>query len=132
MRGPQRGQYPKPDPGRLPTVDQAGFPGRVGEGRTADVLHDDPRAVVVVEDVVDGDDPGMRDPGRGPGLCLGPLVQHGPVGLGDVTAQGQLFHRDGPVQHFVVRAPHPAHPAAADGLNQPVAPGKYQSNARAL
>ncbi len=130
--GAQGAQYVESDAGRLARGDLAALLGGVGERGPVDVLHDDPRALVVLDDVVDGDDPGVRDARRRPRLLLRPGVQDEPVGLGDVQPGGQLLDGDGAVQHLVVGPPDLAHAAPAEHVAQPVAPRQHQSRVRAV
>ena len=132
MGGPQGAQHVQTDPGRLARLDLAGLLGRVRERGPVDVLHDDPGAVVVLDDVMDGDDPRVRDPGSRARLLLRAGVQHGPVRLGDVQSGGQLLDCDRPVEHLVVGAPHLAHAASAQDVTETVTSGQYDSRVRSL
>lgn len=79
--------------------------------------------------VVDGDHRGVLDPGGGPGLLLRPGVQDVPVGLSDVQTRRQFLYGDRPVQQLVVCAPHLAHAATADGLDEPVPAREHRTRA---
>lgn len=132
VRGPQGAQDMETDPRRLAGLDLAGLLGGVGERRAVDVLHDDPGAVVVLDDVVDGDDSRVGDPGGRARLLLRAGVQHHTVRLGGVQAGGQLLDGHRPVEDLVMGSPHLAHTAAAQDVAQPVPPGQYDLRVRSL
>jgi hypothetical protein len=127
VRGPQRAQHPQPDSRGLPGLDAPGLLDLVGERAALDQLHHDPRAAVVLQYVVHGDDGRVVDPRGRARLGPGPGEQHGLVAVGHVERGRQLLDGDGPVQHLVVRTPHPAHAATADGVDEPVAPRQQQA-----
>lgn len=132
VRGAQRAEDVQPDPGRLVGVDRTLLLGGVGERGPVDVLHHDPRPVVVLQNVVDGHHTRVGDPRGGPRLLLRTGVEHEPVGLRHEAARRQLLHRHDAVQHLVVRPPDLAHAAAPDGLAQPVATGEQKPRPCAL
>ncbi|PPS68592.1 hypothetical protein BZZ08_07386 [Streptomyces sp. MH60] len=121
VRGAQGAQHPQADPGRLPRDDPLLVLDGVGQRAAFHQLHDDPGPAVVFEYVVHGDDGRVVDPRRRARLAPGARQEYGLVALGDVERGGQFLDGDGPVQHLVVCAPHPAHAAAADGFPEPVA-----------
>lgn len=120
VRGPQRTQHPQPDSCRLPGLDAPRILDRVGERVALDQFHHDPRPAVVLQHVVHGDDGRVVDPRGSARLGPGTGEQYGLIALGHVQRGRQLLDRDGTVQHLVMRAPHPAHSAAPDGVDEPV------------
>ncbi|MEY9996862.1 hypothetical protein ABIE67_008894 [Streptomyces sp. V4I8] len=127
VRGGQRGQHSPAEPGRLGRWHRS--PGQpVGERAAGDQLHHDPGvgAVAAVDDVVDGHDVRMVDPGQGPGLAQHALAEH-PCAVGVVfgevpVGRADLLDRHEPVQHQVPGPPDRAHPTAAEAGLQLEAP----------
>ena len=89
---------------------------KVGQALPIDKLHHDRSLVLVDEDVVDGDDPWMRQAGRRPRLGREPLPR---AGVGQEMPVKQL-QRHQSVELLVVRAPHLGHAAYAEAVLQPV------------
>ncbi|GAA3418744.1 hypothetical protein GCM10018952_55500 [Streptosporangium vulgare] len=109
----ERVEHPDADLGGLDHRQRAALPHGLLQRPGADQLHHDPGAAVLLDDVVNGDDAGVAEPGRRTGLA-----QHPPVGsLGarvvESVGEDQLLDRDVPVEQDVVRVPHHAHAATA-------------------
>ncbi|CAM5728440.1 hypothetical protein STENM223S_00951 [Streptomyces tendae] len=121
VRGAQGAQHPQADAGGLARLDALLLLDRVGQRAALDQLHDDPRPAVVLQHVVHGDDGRVVDPRGGPRLRARACQQGGLFAVGDVERGGQFLDGDGPVQHLVVCAPHPAHATAPDGVAESVA-----------
>ncbi len=107
----QRGEHLRADPRGLARVDHAVLLDQFGQRATVDELHHDPGLAVLLDDVVDGDDARVLDPGGRAGLLLHPRLDDLQVLLGQVP-DGELLDRDLAVQHLVRRTPHRAHAAA--------------------
>ena len=82
-----------------------------------DQPHGDVQAVVDLTDVVDRHDVGIVEAGGGAGLAAEPLLEVGVLGV----VGEQHLQRDDAVDGGVVRAPHLAHAATAQQLDQLVA-----------
>ena len=92
-------------------------------------LDGDVRDALMVADIVNREDVGVRQRGDRTGLAIEPLA-HGRVGQ---RAGGHGLDRDLPPQPRVVRAIHLAHPAAADGLDdlvrsRPLYPAAFRAD----
>nr|WP_317695385.1 hypothetical protein [Aeromicrobium sp. REDSEA-S32_B7] len=90
--------------------------GEVGERRPVDELHDEPREVAVVGEVVDGDDVRVVDPRRQPRLPLGAC------GVDLVGAGGEAQSLEGhpTVENGVVACPHAGGATSTDLALEPV------------
>lgn len=93
---------------------------QLGQGFAFEKFHDDDRRVVVLDDVEQGDDARVVEPGRRPGLPHRQSLQLGAVPLVQAGRQENLLDRDLAVEHLVVAAPHGAHRALADHLGQAI------------
>jgi hypothetical protein len=104
-----------------PLPGQSALPGDLGaERQTGDQSHDDPRHAILLDHVINRDHPGMVQPGHGPRLThrAGHHVSAG--GVRQALRQQHLLDRHLAVEHLVMAAPHPAHAALADRLQQAI------------
>jgi hypothetical protein len=90
------------------------------ERRAGNEPHDDPRCVVVLDHVVDGDHAGVVQPGGGPRLAHRAGEETGPL-RGRLGQQQDLLDRHFPFKKLVTGTPDPAHAALAHRLGQQVA-----------
>src|SRR5690606_40592437 len=88
-----------------------------------DELHDHPRVVLEVEDVVDGHDRGVRHARRGPRLAQHPGAGLGTLGVGQMAGEEDLLDGDVALELGVPGVPDDAHAAPSQLTVQPVAPG---------
>jgi hypothetical protein len=123
MCGPEGGEHRQPDPGGAPRRQWTVFLDHLMQGPRRHVLHDDPRPRLGVHDVVDLHDVGMVELGRSPGLAERAVAQFVALGLGQPVRRDDLLDRHVTVQHLIAGEPDPAHPAAADRLQQAVPAG---------
>lgn len=96
----------------------------VVEGGSVDEFHDDDGAALVFGDVVDGDDRGVADAGGRACFALHPQAEVAQFGCGGVVIGAQFLDGDFAAEDFVVGAPHDAHAAAAELLDDPVPAGQ--------
>ncbi len=108
LRGPARGQHPV-------------LADHLAQRTGLDQLHHDPRPVVLLDHVVDGDGGGVPDPGDRLGLGEGAGHQPAPLVLVHTGREPQLLHRDVAAQHLVLGPPDRAHAALPEHGRQPVA-----------
>jgi hypothetical protein len=83
---------------------------QLGEGRAGDVLHHQPAVVALRDEVVDGDDVGMVQPGGEPGLALGAVE----VEVALARAEADPLEGDLATEDLVLAQPDRAHPTAPD------------------
>ena len=123
-RGMRRGQpvgHVATDRGNLHRQERPLRPHDGGQGVRRQVLHHQPRPVLVDDDVEHADDVRMLQTGADAALPLEPLA-----GLLDLRRVGardgqQFLHRHRPVEQLVGAAPHDTHGADADLLLEAVA-----------
>ncbi len=95
-----------------------------GEGLPADQLHHDDGGAVVLDDVVDGDDPGVADSDRSAGLAGEPPEQRRAVAVVHARREEDLLDGDlAPEELLVQPTPDPAHAALANAFDQLVPAG---------
>ena len=94
---------------------------QLAQALAVDELHDDGLAALVLEDVVDGDDVRVGQPGHGDGLTA--------ETLGDDRVGGQArlepLEGDLAIERDVGGEPHLGHPALRQSPLEPVAPGEH-------
>jgi len=117
----QRLQQLQPDPGRPRRRQRPRPTDQVAQGRGLDQLHDQEQPGAGLDHVVEGDDAGVVEPGRRPGLTQGPLAQVHPAGRGRPAGQLDLLDRHRPAEQEVLGPPHRAHPAPAQRPPEDVA-----------
>ena len=99
----------------------------VGDGPAAQQLHDDERAVVVLDDVEDGHHVRVGgEPGRRARLAR----EAAPRAVVCAQVGGEHLDRDGAVEELVVRLPDARHPAVRDVAHEPVALGQRDARGR--
>jgi hypothetical protein len=103
----------QPDPGRRRRRQRPRPLDQLTQGRRRHQLHDQEQPPVGLDHVVEGDDPRMVEPGRGPGLPQRPLPQRRPAGAGGPGRQLDLLDGHRAAEQDVVGPPHRAHPAPA-------------------
>ena len=103
------------------------------EGPGPHQLHDDPRPVVLVHDVVDGHDARVAQRRRGAGLPQRPAVPVGALLVAQPVREDHLLDRHVAAEGLVAGAPHGAHGSAPDHGLEPVPAGEeaafHQSSA---
>jgi hypothetical protein len=121
--GLQRVQQAQPEPGRPLRAERPSGADQLLQGRGRDQLHDDEVLAAVMGDVVDGDHPGMAEPGRRPRLPRHPGPQA--LAVAGVAPAGQvdLLERDRPREQGVGGPPDHAHAAVTELLLELVAVG---------
>ena len=92
--GLERVQQAEPEPGGPLRGQRPAGADQLLQGRGRDQLHDDEVLTAVMGDVVDGDHPGVAEPGGRPGLPRHPRPQALPLGRPDPTGQVDLLERD--------------------------------------
>jgi hypothetical protein len=85
-------------------------------------LHDDPRAAVFLDDVVDAHDVHVPEPRGHLRLAQRAAARRLALLLAEIARPGNLLDRHVPVQRLVVGTPHRAHPAAANNGAEVVPP----------
>jgi hypothetical protein len=123
VRGAQRGQDPDSHPGGLGRRQRAVLPHDVAQRRVRHQLHDDPRAIVFLDNVVDPHHVRVIETGRHLGFPEHPAGGL-PLGVVQVRRPDQLLRRHVAAQQFVPGTPDGAHPAAADDSADPVPAGQ--------
>ena len=122
VRGVQRGEDLQAYLGRLRGGERPLLPQDVTQRLIRQKLHDDPRVIVFLDDVVDEDHVAVIQPCgdlRFPdGATAGCLT----LAVGEAGRPDDLFHRHVTVEELVAGPPHDAHPAVPDDLAEPVAP----------
>jgi hypothetical protein len=116
----QRGDQAEADPGRLAGAQRPLLGHDPLQGAAGDQLHDDPQPVALVDHVVDADDVGVVDAGRGPRLAQGALTARAGV-LRVESVDPHFLDGDFPVEYFVCGAPHPPHSPLAYAFDEPIA-----------
>ena len=94
---------------------------QLAQALAVDELHHDGLAALVLEDVVDGDDVGVGQPGDGDGLAAEALGDDGVGG----QARLEPLEGDLAVERDVGGQPHLGHPALRQSPLEPVAPGEH-------
>lgn len=122
VRRAQHVEDGEPDLGGPPRRQRAVLADRLGERLALDQLHDDPRAVVLVDHVVDGHRAVVADPCDRLGLTQGARDQPALLVLVDRGREPQFLDRDRAAERLVVGAPDRTHAASAEHLTEPVAP----------
>jgi hypothetical protein len=108
-----------PDPGRLGLVERAPVE-ELAERLAVDQLHDDGLESGGRAGVVDRDDRGMGQAGRGEGLGAEPGDERGVL---DQVLEQDL-HRHGAVEDLVAGLPDAGHAPCGEGVVEAVAPGE--------
>ena len=124
MRGTQYVEDREPDLGGPPRRQRAVLAYGFGEGLALDELHDDPRAVVLVDDVVDRHRAVVADPGDRLGLAQRTRDEPALLFLVDAVGEAEFLHGDGTAEGLVDGPPDGAHAAAPEHAAEPVPPGE--------
>lgn len=123
MRGPDGGEHRQPGLGR-PGGPQRPVAGNyLTQGRIRHELHDQPRALVMFDDVVHADDAGMREPRRGSSLAQDAFPDVGAFPLVKIRRPDRFLDRNSPGQERVFGRPDDTHAATADHAAKPVPAG---------
>lgn len=116
----QRAEHGEADPGRLARIQRA-LHQPLAQRLAAHQLHHDPGAAVLDHHVMDGDDGGVVDPGRGTRFALHPLVDGLPLTLGEIVGDARLLDRDIAVHDLVMGQPYGAHTSVAEAGDELIA-----------
>lgn len=111
------------DAGDLDRVHRPALGQRVGQAVGRQVLHDQARDAVFLDDVVHGDGVRVMQLGGDAALAHGALDGLVLLGLVETGRQQQLLDRDLAAEAFVVGAPDDAHRAGADAIEEAVSVG---------
>ena len=124
VRGPERGQDPKAHPGGLSRWQRPVSHNRVPQRTVRDKLHHQPGPTVLLDNVVDGDDIRVAEPGGHLGFPHRATPCDVPFGGVHLRRPDDLFDGDIPAEQFIAGPPYQAHPAPTDDAAKPVTPGK--------
>lgn len=113
MGGPQRGQHLTSQAGRLHRRQRAAREPFL-EGGPGHQLHHEARVRIRIDEVMDGHDVRVIEPGRRPRFAQHALTR----AVRHLRVRPHGLERDLPLQHRVPRPPHRAHYAASEPFDQ--------------